>query len=197
MFAGTKSPRWCCVGLSSLIVLIGACMPPPPGPGLLDGLGEALDEADPIDTFDGEWLSAQFGYAVRITDHIGRATLSNTDAYRIGDQMLVIISVEETKFEGRQIFADGSVQNVIGRLIDPLTLGDATEFAPLAPIFASPDIRKVFHAAEYDIYILKRDYSFEFSNLFDTMVSAQKSRRRPTAWAFTWGPPRPESPPCS
>ncbi|MBW2313141.1 MAG: HRDC domain-containing protein, partial [Deltaproteobacteria bacterium] len=43
----------------------------------------------------------------------------------------------------------------------------------LAPLFASPDIRKIFHAAEYDIYILKRDYAFEFSNLFDTMVSAQ------------------------
>jgi len=58
-------------------------------------------------------------------------------------------------------------------LIDPLALGDTTALAPLAPIFASPDIRKVFHAAEYDIYILKRDFSFEFSNLFDTMVSAQ------------------------
>jgi len=58
-------------------------------------------------------------------------------------------------------------------LIDPLALGGATELAPLAPIFASPDIRKVFHAAEYDIYILKRDFGFEFMNLFDTMVSAQ------------------------
>jgi ribonuclease D len=58
-------------------------------------------------------------------------------------------------------------------LIDPLALGGATELAPLAPIFASPDVRKVFHAAEYDIYILKRDYGFEFANLFDTMVSAQ------------------------
>ena len=58
-------------------------------------------------------------------------------------------------------------------LIDPLALGGATELAPLAPIFASPDIRKIFHAAEYDIYILKRDFGFEFMNLFDTMVSAQ------------------------
>jgi ribonuclease D len=59
-------------------------------------------------------------------------------------------------------------------LIDPLVLDPVEEIAPpLAPIFASPDIRKVFHAAEYDIYILKRDYSFEFANLFDTMVSAQ------------------------
>ena len=31
----------------------------------------------------------------------------------------------------------------------------------------------LFHAAEYDIYVLKRDCGFEFTNLFDTMVSAQ------------------------
>jgi ribonuclease D len=58
-------------------------------------------------------------------------------------------------------------------LIDPLAIGGPKELSPLAPIFASPDIRKIFHAAEYDIFVLKRDCAFEFSNLFDTMVSAQ------------------------
>jgi len=58
-------------------------------------------------------------------------------------------------------------------LIDPLALGGPAELAPLAPVFASPEIRKIFHAAEYDIFVLKRDCSFEFANLFDTMVSAQ------------------------
>ena len=58
-------------------------------------------------------------------------------------------------------------------LIDPLALGGPAELAPLAPMFASPDIRKIFHAAEYDIFVLKRDCSFQFANLFDTMVSAQ------------------------
>ena len=58
-------------------------------------------------------------------------------------------------------------------LIDPLALGGPAELAPLAPVFASKRIRKVFHAAEYDLYVLKRDCSFEFANLFDTMVSAQ------------------------
>jgi len=58
-------------------------------------------------------------------------------------------------------------------LVDPLALGGPAELAPLAPIFASPDIRKIFHAAEYDIFVLKRDCSFQFANLFDTMVSAQ------------------------
>ena len=58
-------------------------------------------------------------------------------------------------------------------LVDPLAMGGPAELAPLAPIFASPDIRKIFHAAEYDIFVLKRDCSFEFANLFDTMVCAQ------------------------
>ncbi len=58
-------------------------------------------------------------------------------------------------------------------LIDPLALGGPEELAPLAPIMASPDIRKIFHAAEYDLFVLKRDCGFEFANLFDTMICAQ------------------------
>jgi ribonuclease D len=58
-------------------------------------------------------------------------------------------------------------------LIDPLALGGPAELAPLGPIFASPEICKIFHAAEYDLFVLKRDCAFRFQNLFDTMVSAQ------------------------
>ena len=36
-----------------------------------------------------------------------------------------------------------------------------------------PRIEKVFHAAEYDILCLKRDYGFELNGLFDTMASAR------------------------
>ncbi len=55
-------------------------------------------------------------------------------------------------------------------LVDPLALDD---LAPLAPIFANPKIEKVFHAAEYDLLCLKRDFGFEFTNLFDTLVAAR------------------------
>ena len=58
-------------------------------------------------------------------------------------------------------------------LVDPLALGGPAELAPLGAVFASPAVQKIFHAAEYDIYVLKRDCGFQFSNLFDTMVSAQ------------------------
>lgn len=48
-----------------------------------------------------------------------------------------------------------------------------TELKPLAPLFASQAYEKVFHAAEYDILCLKRDYGFEFAGLFDTMLAAR------------------------
>jgi ribonuclease D len=55
-------------------------------------------------------------------------------------------------------------------LVDPLAIAD---LSPLGEIFASPKIEKIFHAAEYDIICLKRDFGFEFANLFDTMVAGR------------------------
>jgi ribonuclease D len=55
-------------------------------------------------------------------------------------------------------------------LVDPLVLSD---LSALGPIFANPDIEKVFHAAEYDLLCLKRDFGFIFNNLFDTMVASR------------------------
>jgi ribonuclease D len=58
-------------------------------------------------------------------------------------------------------------------LVDPLALGGPDELQPLAKVFAAPEIRKIFHAAEYDLFVLKRDCGFRFEALFDTMISAQ------------------------
>jgi ribonuclease D len=55
-------------------------------------------------------------------------------------------------------------------LVDPLALDDLSS---LAPLFANPKIEKIFHAAEYDLVCLKRDFEFEFNNLFDTMQAAR------------------------
>jgi len=55
-------------------------------------------------------------------------------------------------------------------LIDPLAL---TDLSGLEAIFADPAIEKVFHAAEYDLICLKRDFGFHFANLFDTMQAAR------------------------
>lgn len=55
-------------------------------------------------------------------------------------------------------------------LLDPLALPD---LSGLGALFADPKIEKVFHAGEYDLICLKRDFGFKFVNLFDTMIAAR------------------------
>jgi len=57
-------------------------------------------------------------------------------------------------------------------LIDPLSM-PPRGLAPLAPVLADPSIRKVFHAAEYDLFVLHRHCGLRVRSLFDTMISAQ------------------------
>lgn len=55
-------------------------------------------------------------------------------------------------------------------LVDPLRLPD---IAPLGALLADPARLKIFHAAENDILMLKRDFRFEFASVFDTMLAAR------------------------
>jgi ribonuclease D len=55
-------------------------------------------------------------------------------------------------------------------LVDPLVLDG---LAPLGPVLADAGIVKVLHGADYDVTILKRDYGFEITGLFDTMIAAR------------------------
>jgi ribonuclease D len=55
-------------------------------------------------------------------------------------------------------------------LVDPLAVED---LSPLAPLFDDPQIVKIFHAAEYDVMVLRRDYGYTFANLFDTMIASR------------------------
>ncbi len=55
-------------------------------------------------------------------------------------------------------------------LIDPLAFDD---LSALAPVCADPAIVKIFHAADYDLTCLKRDFGFRFANVFDTMVASR------------------------
>ncbi len=55
-------------------------------------------------------------------------------------------------------------------LVDPLAISDLSS---LGAIFSNPETEKIFHAAEYDIICLKRDFGFTFANLFDSMVAAR------------------------
>lgn len=59
-------------------------------------------------------------------------------------------------------------------VIDPLTV----DLEPLRPLFANPAVEKVFHAAEYDLICLKREYHFTIANVFDTMLAARVIGRK-------------------
>lgn len=55
-------------------------------------------------------------------------------------------------------------------LLDPFAF---ESLDALAPLFADSRIEKIFHAAEYDLLGLKRDYGFNFNNIFDTIQAAR------------------------
>jgi ribonuclease D len=55
-------------------------------------------------------------------------------------------------------------------LVDPLAVPDLDA---LKPVLGDPAIRKLFHAADYDIRSLGRDFDIHIDGLFDTMISCQ------------------------
>ncbi|HQL39225.1 MAG TPA: HRDC domain-containing protein [Anaerolineaceae bacterium] len=55
-------------------------------------------------------------------------------------------------------------------LVDPLSLPNLSS---LQPFFESTQIEKIFHAAEYDLICLRRDFGFQVNHLFDTMQAAR------------------------
>jgi len=54
-------------------------------------------------------------------------------------------------------------------LVDPL---QGLDIRPLGAVLADSRKTKVFHDGEYDILILKREFGFQFANLFDTRIAA-------------------------
>jgi ribonuclease D len=63
-----------------------------------------------------------------------------------------------------QIAAGGEVD-----VLDPL---EGFDPAPLAAVLADPEIEVVLHAGRQDVAILRREWSIEFTNVFDTQVAA-------------------------
>ncbi|MGE5462614.1 MAG: ribonuclease D [Syntrophothermus sp.] len=55
-------------------------------------------------------------------------------------------------------------------ILDPFVFND---LSALGPLFSNPAQEKIFHAAEYDLICLTRDFGFEFAHLFDTMYAAR------------------------
>jgi ribonuclease D len=55
-------------------------------------------------------------------------------------------------------------------ILDPLA---GLDLSPFVKLLADCNIEKVFHASEYDLVLLKRDFDCEVCNLFDTMWAAR------------------------
>lgn len=55
-------------------------------------------------------------------------------------------------------------------IVDPL--GDFS-LEGLGELVHDPEVEKIFHAAEYDLILMKRQYGWELENLFDTMWAAR------------------------
>jgi len=55
-------------------------------------------------------------------------------------------------------------------VVDPLQVKN---LSPLKPLFSNPDVKKIFHGADYDVRSLFRDFSIEINNLFDTELACR------------------------
>src|SRR3954447_12453921 len=81
---------------------------------------------------------------------------------------LVQVAVE---LEGARPGAEPRVE-----VLDPLQ--DAFDPAPLADVLADPEIEIVLHAGRQDVALLRRVWSTDFRNIFDTQVAAGFAGRR-------------------
>ena len=66
-------------------------------------------------------------------------------------------------------------------IIDPFALGDDMQL--MSPLLSNPDIIKIFHAAEFDLMIIKKDMGVEVKGIFDTQVAMTFLRHQKTGLA--------------
>lgn len=59
-------------------------------------------------------------------------------------------------------------------IVDPLEV----DLSPVGALLADPAVEKVFHAGEGDVLLLKREFGFTFTRLFDTLIAAKAVGRK-------------------
>jgi ribonuclease D len=109
-----------------------------------------------------------------------KATMIATDTglvklvQSLKDESLLAVDTESNNmyvYEGRVCLIQLSTRKA-DYIIDPLAIKD---MKPLGDILFNPKIEKIFHAAEYDLICMRRDFGFEVRKLFDTMYAARLS----------------------
>jgi ribonuclease D len=66
-------------------------------------------------------------------------------------------------------------------ILDPFALGDDMQI--MAPLLADPEVIKIFHAAEFDLMLIKKDMGVEVKGMFDTQVAMTFLRHQKTGLA--------------
>jgi len=66
-------------------------------------------------------------------------------------------------------------------IVDPIALGEDLKL--INPLLADPEVVKIFHAAEFDLMILRKDLGVEVRGLFDTQVAMTLLRHDKTGLA--------------
>jgi ribonuclease D len=69
-----------------------------------------------------------------------------------------------------QLSARNGNRQINDYIIDPFAIND---MSPLGAVLADPSTEVILHGAEYDIMLLKRDFDFTFSHIFDTHLAAR------------------------
>ena len=93
-----------------------------------------------------------------VVDHISRAPrvavdIESNGFFRYHERVcLVQLASAETAF-----------------IVDPLAIDDVR---PLGKLLGDRSVEKVFHAPDYDLRSLDRDWGFRVNNLFDTSIAA-------------------------
>jgi ribonuclease D len=91
---------------------------------------------------------------------------------QLGDQPIVAVDTEANSlyaYHEQVCLIQISIPGT-DYLVDPLALQD---LSPLAPFFESTTVEKIFHAADYDLMVLLRDFGFTTRTIFDTMWAAR------------------------
>jgi ribonuclease D len=102
---------------------------------------------------------------------IDTETRMNEAKERIGNSSIICVDTEYDSFRYfREVLCLIQI-DARGRtyLFDPL---GELDFSFLGAIFEDPAVLKIMHAGDNDIRLLKRDYGFEFNNIFDTHQAA-------------------------
>ena len=130
----------------------------------------------------GERISEVVG-AVKSYAYLDQAPVQNVDVHEGLESTLVILQhkLKHGVMVKREYSPDlprieayaSELNQVWTNLIDNAIKYGRGAVLTVAPLLADEAVQKVFHASEYDVMCLRRDFGFAFRNLFDTMWAAR------------------------